>query len=120
VGEKMTKTEKILQEAEQWVAGINKYFNIKQTIIVSMGTNKRLMSYYARTLLPPDNGPIEIHLYPHKGKKSCPLFNTIFHEMTHILLWPLTKDNPENSPLDKAEEKIVRALEKIFAKISER
>lgn len=110
--------EKLLKEAEEWVTAINKHFKIKRKILVRKGTDKRCEGYYARTDLFMDpKEPVVIHLYPHKGKKSCPLFNTIYHEMTHILLWPLTQGNPENGKLDKTEEKIVRSLEHIMGKV---
>jgi hypothetical protein len=117
----MKITPAVLKEAEEWVNGINKHFKVKRKIVVQAGTDSRIMRFYAQTVFPIDaTSPIIIYLYPNKGQKNCPLFSTVYHEMCHILLWPLTGGNAEDSALGRKEEKIVLALEKIMRKVSER
>jgi hypothetical protein len=114
----MRITDEVIVEAQEWVTSINKHFGIKREIVVRKGTDKRWKNRYAITTLSDDpDQHVIIELYPHVGKKDSDLFLIIYHEMIHILLWPLVEDNEIGGVLDKAEEKVVMALQSIMAKI---
>ncbi len=114
----MRITDDVVAEAESWVKSINKYFRIKQKIVVRKGADKKKLGWYAFTNIPYDRRvSITVDLYPNHGRPNLPLFQVIYHEMVHLLLWPLTKDNEGGSKQDKAEEKVVLRLERIMAKI---
>jgi len=114
----MRITDEVLAEARQWVKSINKHFRIRQQIIIRKGKDKKKFGWYAFTDIPFDRRiAITLDLYPNNGRPNLPLFQVIYHEMVHLLLWPLTKNNPIGGKLDKAEEKVVLRLERIMAKI---
>lgn len=117
----MRITPQVIKDAQRWVTAINKYFHIKQKIVVQKGTDKNKMNWFAITTLPVDpKAIITIDLYPNRDKRNISLFQVMYHEMTHILLWPLTQGNPEGGALDKVEERVVQSLELIMKKVSER
>jgi hypothetical protein len=111
----MRITNEVIKEAQDWVKAINKHFRIKREIAVRRGRSK--LYEYAVTSIVDDNSPVVIELLPDKRHKHSDLFLIMYHEMIHILLWPLTKPNPIDGPLDKKEEQIVRSLERLMAKV---
>jgi predicted SprT family Zn-dependent metalloprotease len=116
----MKTDNEVLEEARQWVKGINKHFKINKPIVV-VKTKKKTDNYAETTL---ENGkviPFVIAVntkYFRRNKTKYSLFEIMFHEMTHILLWPITKDH--SKCLDQEEENIVWKLQSLFKKISER
>jgi hypothetical protein len=112
----MRITPELIKEAQDWVDGINKHFKIKRKIIVQKGSSSKLWG--AVTTIPMDDSEeIIIKLLPDRKHPQADLFLLMYHEMIHILLFPLTKENPIGGVLDKKEEKIVLSMTSIMSKV---
>jgi Zn-dependent peptidase ImmA (M78 family) len=116
----MKTDQQILDEAIEWVKAINKYFKIKQKIIVKLCYDKKSEDFFALTDRYEDAAePYVIHLYPNHFRKGNRLFRVMYHEMVHILFHPLVGHLPNNTKLGKIEEAIVEKLERFAQRLSE-
>lgn len=114
----------LLEYAKEWVQSINKYFRISRRIIISISREKtKRKDIYATT----DNRNSKtkaflVTLYPDnfKNDNNTTLFDIIFHEMCHMLWWPVSQGYLTEKAKDKYEEKAVEALTSLAHRLAEK
>jgi len=114
----------LLSSAKEWVRSINKYFRISRRIILCVSREKtKRKDIYATT----DNQSSKtkaflVTLYPDnfKDDKDTTLFDVIFHEMCHMLWWPISQGYLSEKTKGKYEEKAVKALTALAHRLAEK
>jgi len=114
--EKPKTNKEILVEAKAWVKGINKYFKINKPIVVKV--IKKTSDKYAETVL--SSTPYVIYVTPQYFRAGDKLFRVMYHEMVHILLYPLVGFSSIGTKKGKMIESVVNKLERFAQRLAER